>query len=293
MNYAELPLHALRAFACVSTAGGVRPAARSLAIAHSSVSRHVAELERWLGVALIEPTAGRRGTVFTAHGEALGKAAVLSLDELVRATAAIREARSDEHSVTIATAPSFAMRWLLPRLPAFEAAHRRIDVSVIVDQRVQDLAASGADLGIRSGAGRWPGVDSQPLMTDALYPVVSPAYHARTAHLPLTRLRLLHDRDPAASWDAWRTRFGPARLDVRRGPRFASSDLVLRAAQQGQGIALARHRLAADDLAAGLLLRPFGADQLDLGPSYWLVTPSGVLPRPATLAVMRWLTDQR
>ncbi len=288
----DLPLNALRAFATVYASGGVRPAARALAISHSSISRHLAELERWLGVALVEPAAGRRGTVFTAQGEALGQAAVASLGELARVTGALREATSD-HSVTIAAAPSFAVRWLLPRLPAFEAAHRSIEISVVVDQRVQDLAASGADLAIRSGGGRWPDVHAQPLMTDALYPVMSPAFHAR-ANRPsrpaaLARLRLLHDRDPSASWEAWRAAHGPSTLDVRRGPRFTSSDLVLRAAIQGQGVALARHRLAHDDVAAGLLVRPFGARQVELGMTYWLVTPVGVHARAATTTVMRWL----
>jgi LysR family glycine cleavage system transcriptional activator len=291
----DLPLNALRAFATIYASGGVRPAARALAISHSSISRHLTELERWLGVALVAPTAGRRGTMFTAQGDALGKAAVASLGELARVTRALREATSD-HSVAIAASPSIAVRWLLPRLPAFEAAHRSIEVSVIVDQRVQgvqELAASGADLAIRSGHGAWPDVHAQPLMTDALYPVMSPAFHVRagrpTRPTALARLRLLHDRDPAASWEAWRAVHGPSALDVRRGPRFTSSDLVLRAAIQGQGVALAHHRLAQDDLAAGLLVRPFGALEVDLGPTYWIVTPVGVHPRAATTTVTRWL----
>src|SRR5258708_37326435 len=82
-------------------------------------------------------------------------------------------------------------------------------------------------------------------------------------------LRLLHDRDPHASWEAWRRAYGPPALDVRRGPRFTSSDLVLRAAAQGQGVALARHRLAQDDLATGALLRPVAGRSVDLGPAYW------------------------
>jgi LysR family glycine cleavage system transcriptional activator len=287
-----LPLNALRAFATVHASGGVRAAARALGISHSSVSRHLSELERWLGVPLVEPAAGRRGTVFTRQGDALGRATVASLGEIARVAESLREARSDR-SVTIATSPSIAVRWLLPRLPAFEAAHRAIDISVIVDQRVQNLEASGADLAIRSGRGHWPDVHSQPLMTDALYPVMSPTLHARAGHparpAALARLRLLHDRDPDASWDAWRAVHGPASLDVRRGPRFASSDLVLRAAFQSQGVALARHRLAHDDVAAGLLVRPFGALQIDLGTVYWIVSPRGIHPRPAVATVIRWL----
>jgi LysR family transcriptional regulator, glycine cleavage system transcriptional activator len=289
----RLPLNALRAFATVYEAGGVRVAARSLAISHSSISRHIAELERWLGAQLLRPGTGRRGTVFTPQGEVLGKAMVASFGEIARVTESLREQRSDS-SVTIATFPSLAIRWLLPRLPAFEAAHPAIEISVIVDQRIDDLEHSGADLAIRSGDGRWPDVECQPLMTDALYPVMSPAYHARCGRpgrpAALAQLRLLHDRDPRATWAAWRASHGPHSLDVRRGPRFGSSDLVLRAAMQGQGVALARHRLAEADVEAGLLLRPFGDLQVDLGMAYWLVLPTHVHPRAATTTFARWLT---
>ena len=291
----DLPLNALRAFATVYASGGVRAAARALAASHSSISRYLTELERWLGVALVHPTAGRRGTSFTPQGDALGKVALASFHDIARVAESLREVRSDT-TVTIATSPSFAVRWLLPRLRAFEAAHRAIDVSVIVDQRVQDLEASAADLAIRSGDGRWPDVHSQPLMTDALYPVMSPAFYQRagrpTRSAALGRLRLLHDRDPRATWDAWRTAHGPATLDVRRGPRFTSSDLVLRAALQGQGVALARHRLAHDDVAAGLLIRPFGDLHVDLGTVYWLALPTHMQPRAATTTIVRWLLAQ-
>jgi LysR family glycine cleavage system transcriptional activator len=133
-------------------------------------------------------------------------------------------------------------------------------------------------------------------MDDALYPVMSPALWQKS-HRPsrpdrLARLRLLHDRDPNASWDLWRRAHGPASLDVRAGPRLASSDLVLRAALQGQGVALARHRLAADDLASGALVRPFGDLRVELGPAYWIVLPDDPHARPATLAVAEWLKKQ-
>jgi LysR family glycine cleavage system transcriptional activator len=79
---------------------------------------------------------------------------------------------------------------------------------------------------------------------------------------------------------------------VRKGARLASSDLVLRAALQGQGVALARHRLAADDLAAGLLVRPFGPRRVALGPQYWVVRPRTTRERPAVATVIAWLERQ-
>lgn len=288
----ELPLNALRAFAAVYAHGGVRAAARELGMAHSSVSRHLGELDRWLGVPLLRASAGRGALVFTPQGEALGRATLAGLRGIAQAVAALRETRP-AHAVTVSTAPSFAIHWLLPRLPLLEQAHPQIELSVLVDQKLDALDDGRIDLALRMGSGPWPGLDCQPLMDDALYPVMSPAaWQASgcpTSPAQLAGLRLLHDRDPQASWERWRQVHGPATLAVQGGARYASSDLVLRAAMQGQGVALARHRLVADDLAAGSLLRPFGALQIPLEAAYWIVRPLQPRPRPAVSAVIDWL----
>lgn len=291
----DLPLNALRVFALACAHGGVRAAARELGIAHSSVSRHLAELEVWLGVPLArEKGAGRRGWIPTPQGEALGKAVLAGLRDIETAATAIREARSP-FAVTISTAPSFAARWLLPRLPLLERAHPRIELSILVNQHAEDLQAGGIDLAVRMGAGPWPGLHCEALMDDALYPVMSLELWKKSGRpsrpQALTSLRLLHDRDPHAGWDLWRQRFGPASLNLQRGPRFASSDLLLRAAAQGQGVALARHRLTADELAAGIVVRPFGARELRIENAYWIVYPDRA-PRHAVTTVIAWLKDQ-
>jgi len=288
----NVPLNALRAFAAVYSEGGVRAAARALGITHSSVSRHLAELGDWLGVALIEQNSDRRRLIFTQQGEALGKAAVSSLRDLERAIASVREIRS-ARSVMISTTPSFAARWLLPRLPRFEETHPQIEISVRVDQKLEDLETAGVDVAIRMGGGPWRDLRCEALMDDSLYPVISPSLLGDPARLrrpaDLAGLRLLHDRDPNASWERWRQAHGPKALDVLSGPRFASSDLVLRAAAQGQGVALARHRLAADDIASGALIRPLGRHGVTLEHAYWLVFPARESLRPAAAAVVAWL----
>lgn len=291
----ELPLNALRAFAQVYETGGVRPAARALEISHSSVSRHLRELEAWLGLALIETRPGARSLAFTTQGESLGKAALASLRALEGAVAALREARRG-NAVILTTTPSLAARWLLPRLPDFEARYPWIEISVIADQRFQDLAVAGIDLALRMGKGPWPDLSCTPLMDDALFPVMAP--HAwKGAGRPstpadLVGLRLLHDRDPNAAWDIWRRDHGVPALDVRPGPRYSSLDLVLRAAAQGLGVALARGRLAADDLAAGLLMRPCGDREVVLPNAYWIVRAPTAPPRAAVGVVVDWLTAQ-
>lgn len=289
----DLPLNALRALALIRTHGGVRAAARELRIAHSSMSRHLSELEAWLGVKLTaEPTRSR--TLFTPQGDALGKAVVAALQDIERAVNAIREVQSP-HTVTISTTASFAVRWLLPRLSVFEQQRRRVEISVLVDQRLEDLEAAGIDIALRMGRGEWDGVRARPWMNEVLFPVMSPTYHATTRRpkkpSDLVGLRLLHDRDPNASWDAWRAAHGPPTLDVRRGPRLSSSDLVLRAAAQGDGVALARGRLVRDDLESGALVRPIPRLEVAIGPAYWIIETQRS-SRPAVAAVIEWLEHE-
>lgn len=292
----DLPLNALRAFAAVQAHGGVRAAARELGIAHSAVSRHVAELERWLGTALTEAApSGRRGKVLNAAGAALGREVQSALAEITRATAALREVRSP-NSVSLSTTASVAARWLLPRLPAFERRHPRIELSVVVTQKFEDFSSRALDLAIRMGRGPWPDGRCEVLMDDALYPVMSASFW-RNARRParlddLRGLRLIHDRDPNASWATWRDTYGPKSLDVRGGVRYTSSDLALRGAALGQGVALARHRLAFDDLSAGTLLRPLGDLKIDVPNAYWVVIPSHSWARPAVTSVVSWLKEQ-
>ncbi|MEO7431173.1 MAG: LysR substrate-binding domain-containing protein [Dokdonella sp.] len=293
----DLPLNALRAFALACSKGGVRAAARELGVAHSSVSRHLTELEAWLGLAVVDRD---RDTAWapTQQGGALGQKILSHLQAIDAEIAAVREQRSP-FSLTMTVAPSFASRWLLPRLPALERAHPRIELSVLVSQQL-DALNEGIDLAVRMGAGAWPGVDCEPLMDDVLYPVMSPALwkEARQSRdvSSLRTLRLLHDRDPLASWEHWRTQFGPASIDLKKGPRLASSDLVLRAAELGQGVALARGRLAADALESGALIRPFGMREVRLTDAYWIVRPKGdalrSTRRRTVETVIRWLRDQ-
>jgi LysR family transcriptional regulator, glycine cleavage system transcriptional activator len=291
----DLPLIALRALACVHAHNGVRAAAADLGIAHSSVSRHLTELEKWLGVAIVDRSRGPRDFALTPQGEALAAAALRSMRRLAHAAAAINEAKGPR-SVTVSTTPSIAARWLLPRLNAANGHHLDPEISVSVDQRVVDLRTEGVDLAIRMGRGPWPDLICEPLMDDALYPVMSPEFFERTQRPrrvdQLRVLRLLHDRDPVASWAVWRDAKGPRELDVRRGPRYGSSDLVLQAAAMSQGVALARHRMAFDEIARGTLVRPFGKQAVVLRDAYWIVMPARAQRRSDVKALADWLRQR-
>jgi len=288
----DLPLTLLRALAAVYDTGGIRPAGRRLGVQHSAVSRALRELEAWLEIPLFEKRDGQRALVFTAEGAALGKAALAALTDLENAVQKTREG-SNANSVTIATTPSFAMRWLLPRLPKLTEMHSKIEVSIIVDQARKSPVASGADLNIRMGSQPTDTPDSLPLMDERVFPVMAPQlWEERGRPSSVSDLRglpLLHDRDPATSWATWRKERGPDRLDVRHGPRLTSSDLILRAAEQGQGVALARERLATESLENGTLIRPFGQSAIDLGDNYWIIANPETIGRRVARSVIDWL----
>ncbi|MEL7300037.1 MAG: LysR substrate-binding domain-containing protein [Pseudomonadota bacterium] len=288
----DLPLTLLRALAAVYETGGIRPAGRLLGIQHSAVSRALRDLEAWLEVPLFEARDGQRALSFSTEGAALGKAALAAMKDLESAVLNTRE-WSSANSVTIATTPSFAMRWLLPRLPTLTEAHPKIEVSILVDQARKSPVASGADLNIRMGAQPAQDLDVLPLMDERVFPVMAPDLWERCGRpskpAELLGLPLLHDRDPSTSWGTWRRHFGPEELDVRRGRRLTSSDLILRAAEQGQGVALARARLAEDSLANASLMRALGNAQLDLGTNYWMLANPDTGRRRAVQTVVAWL----
>jgi LysR family transcriptional regulator, glycine cleavage system transcriptional activator len=279
----NLPLVALRALAAVHAHKGVRAAARELGVAHSSVSRHLAELEKWLGVAVVEPSNHARDFSLTPQGEALGEVALNTLRTIEQAAARVSEAKS-VNAIIVSTTPSIAARWLLPKLAAMESQHHKHEISVLVEQQLSDLHAENIDIAIRMGRGPWPDLHCEPLMGDALYPVMSKTLFEKmrptNLEMHLSGMRLLHDRDPNAAWALWREAFGPKQLDVKSGPRFASSDLVLRAAALSQGIALARHQLVAEDIANGALVKPFGELRVEVPNAYWIVMPKRSLRRP-------------
>lgn len=289
----NLPLNALRAFAFVYQANGIRPAARQMGISHSAVARHVRELEGWLGVELLDAREGQRRLSFTANGKMLGETALFQLQALEARASSIRESRQ-KNSVVVSTTASIAARWLLPRLSDLHRQLPEIELSVLTEQLVIDPDGIQTDISIRMGQGSWPGCQCQPLMDDALYPVVHPSLmkgSRRTPNRLFGKYPLIHDRDLDTAWSTWLAAYPVAGLDIRKGPRHSSSDLVIRAAKEGLGIALVRDRLAGDEIGTGALAKPFGDKNISIEKAYWVVTQPGKIRQEVT-QVIEWLSQQ-
>ncbi len=291
----ELPgLSSLAALEAVYRHGSVTRAARELHLSQSAVSHRLRALEQEIGVPLLS-RAGR-GIRVTPEGIRLAQAASDAFALLRTTMDALAPRKAADHALSLSCSPSFAIRFLVPRLSAFRAAHPALDLHVASHDVPLDPTHAGIDASVRLMATPIPLLQCEKLVDEVVFPVASPALLARgpklTVPADLAHHTLLHAEalahDPhRIDWSAWLEAAGERRVDARRGLRFSHAYLALEAALAGEGVALARRCLVADDLARGRLIRPFEPTILS-GLTYWLVTPRAPAPALASaLAALR------
>jgi LysR family transcriptional regulator of beta-lactamase len=187
--------------------------------------------------------------------------------------------------LTVSVVGTFAAGWLLPRLQAFNEEHPFVDLRMLTNNNRVDLAAEGLDLAIRYGDGAWHGVQAEPLMDAPLAPLCSPELAARLREprdlLGQTLLRPYRGQD----WLAWFAAAGLGAVDVR-GPLFDSSWIMVEAAIQGLGVALAPPAMFQPALESGRLAQPFALSTPAGG--YWLTRLKSRKPTPAMEAFQAW-----
>ena len=294
------PLNALRAFETAARLGSFTRAAEELCVTQAAVSHQIKALEQHLGVRLFERLP--RQLVLTDEGAGYARALSKVFTGLGAATEKLRTRLARRAGATAAAArvltvsviPSLAARWLVPRLGRFRALHPHIDVSVRPDNAPADFEKDAVDVGIRFGLGRYPGLRTVHLMDDESFPVCHPRLvRGRRALREPRDLRhhvLLHDDDPV-DWKAWLRAAGVSGIDTRRGPLFTDASMVIEAALLGQGVALTRRVLAADELARGRLVRPFELS-LPSPRSYYFVTLPSRASDPAIVAFRAWMQKE-
>jgi DNA-binding transcriptional LysR family regulator len=265
-NYCP-PIHALRAFEAAARHQNYSRAAEELSLTHGAISHHVARLERDLGGVRLFARDGQR-MLLTDAGQVLVldvRRALRLLSEAFEGARAKSPARHDARTLTISVLPSFAARWLAPRLPAFQMLDPDLSISVRSTAALATMdARDGVDLAIRYGPGGWPGLTSIRLLEGSLFPVCSPAYRERRAierPADLLGLRLL--RCPRQKWTAWFMAAGLEVAEPQLGPSYDDAGLLIQAAIDDQGVALARAALVVDDLASGRLVRLFNIEIID------------------------------
>jgi LysR family glycine cleavage system transcriptional activator len=235
----------------------------------------------------------------TEAGRAAFAHASTAMAEMLQVGRAVRASMRGQR-VSISTAPSFASKWLIPRLNQFQERYPDIEVRMSADMSLIDFAATDIDLAIRYGPGGYEGLYCERLMSESVVVVASPrlieARPPRTA-ADLLDLPLIHDdapeRDPSCpSWSMWFAARGERRDDAERGLRFNQSSLALEAAVAGKGLVLAKRQLALRDLSEGALIAPLEESHAPVSFAYWLVWPRGRRFEPAQSAFLAWLREQ-
>ena len=278
-------LNGLRALEAVARLGSLQAVADEFGVSPGAVSQQIAKAEAQLGLTLFDRLP--KGLVPRPEAEPV----LARLHEAFRALSdAVRLAGQRDPSIlTISVAPVFAARWLVHRLDRFSAAHPDLRLRIDATTRLADMGASDVDLAIRVGDGRWPGVRSELLLAQQVFPVVAPSLGSRIREpADLAAIPFVIDERAMFSWDLWLGEAGVAGLDYRIGHRLNEASLCLDAVMAGQGVMLAWQTLAGDAIQQGRLVAPLGI-RARTGFGHYLVTAPAARPAAATAAFVRWL----
>lgn len=301
----HLPLNALRVFESAARHLSFRQAADELNVTPAAVSQQIKSLEELLGVKLFHRL--HRGLALTDAGKA-------GLEPLQQGFARLQEGMKllrgadTRSSLNVWMAPSFATRWLLPRLDRFIDSHPEVDLWVNASADLIDSATSrleltedlmlaeGIDVAIRFGKGNYPGCRVAKLMSAEVVPLCSPRL-LKQQDKPLSEPAdlkhhvLLHDGTPyegRPSWDRWFEGVGVDLSDAQRGVHFNSLQLALDAAIDGQGVALGIRQIAADDIEAGRLVVPFD-DKVEVDRAYYIISQEASADDASVVAFREWV----
>jgi LysR family transcriptional regulator, glycine cleavage system transcriptional activator len=288
---ARLPLQTLPAFRAVALRANLRAAAEELHLTHSAVSQQIRLLEHQIGFALFDRR-GRR-VVLNAAGAALLRAVEKGLahfDEGLRAAAAA--AGSADQTIRITLLNSFAQRWLLPRIGLWRERHPGIGLDLHTSQNIVDLQREGFHAALRQGGGQWRGLQAVCLTDSPLIVLGSPEAAHRLRGREVASLAGEPLLGVAALWQRWFELNG-VRARVNPVAAFNDAGLMLQAAEQSLGLALAREILAADALRDGRLVRlaPIAIHENEAD-AYWLAFPPRLADWPPLVALRTWLFDE-
>ncbi|MBD8496186.1 LysR family transcriptional regulator [Pseudomonas syringae] len=284
------PLNALRVFEVAARQLNFRRAADELGVTQGAVAQQVRSLEAHLGIRLFERLP--RGLGLTEAGRSYQASIRRAFELMIEATQMLRP---EPLHLTLSVTPTFASRWLIPRLPDFTDRYPHIDLRVLATDRLSSFQHDAVDLAVRYGRAPFgPGLDAQWLMPQRLVAVASPlrveALGDPGVADNLSRYTLLHDAHNL--WPAFLSQVcDQPLLAATRNLRFNQTSLAIEAAIAGQGLALANEAFVRADLEAGRLVCVFGqALQVDTG--FYLIAPRKAR-RPAPLTEVRhWLLAQ-
>jgi LysR family transcriptional regulator, glycine cleavage system transcriptional activator len=284
------PLSSLRPFEAAARLESFSRAAEELSITHGAVSHQVRALEEHLGAPLFARH-GKR-VALTAAGRVFAERVRGALEEIAQAADSLSTRRDDR--LTVSVLPSFASRWLMPRLIRFMDANPKLEVNVIATTALANFAADEVDVAIRFGPGPWPPLACEKFLEDEYFPVASPKMNrGKLPKTPRELLRMGIIREDRDYWGAWFEKAGVPITEAieARGPIFNDSTFALQAAARGEGIALARRSIVAEDLERGALKRLFDI-AVPSRERYWFVSPKETADTPKVRAFRQWVRNE-
>ena len=278
-------LNALKAFEAAARHESFTRAAEELCVTQGAVSHHVKALEAELGLKLFNRE--RQRLIITNAGRDYLTVVRDALDRIAMGTERLLQ-RQSSGALTVSTSPDFAAKWLVHRLGRFAEAHPGIDLRVSATMHHVDFMREDVDIAVRHGDGHWLGLHATRLCAERLFAVCSPKLAAKLARpADVLKVPLLH-LDDGHAWSAWFDAAGVSSESAIQGPALNRASMLIDAAVDGQGIALARTALAAWDLINGRLVTPFPV-ALPLTKSYWIVCPEATANLPKLTTFRGWL----
>jgi LysR family transcriptional regulator, glycine cleavage system transcriptional activator len=282
------PLNALKAFEAAARSESFTRAAEELNVTQGAVSHQVKALEATLGIKLFNRE--RQRLVITESGREYLTVIRDALDRIAVGTDRLVQ-RQTSGVLTVSTSPDFAAKWLVYRLGRFAEAHPDIDLRVSATMHHVDFAREDVDLAVRHGDGNWAGLDVVRLCTEQLFPVCAPKLVSGRTRITkasdLLKFPLLH-LDDWKTWSRWFDAAGIADAKPLHGPVLNRASMLIDAAVDGQGIALARTALAAWDLINGRLIKLLDMS-LRLSNTYWIICPKATAALPKIAMFRAWL----
>lgn len=282
------PLNALKSFEAAARHESFTRAAEELCVTQGAVSHQVKALEEALGIRLFQRE--RQRLIITEAGRDYLSVVRDALDRIAVGTERLVQ-RQSSGVLTVSTSPDFAAKWLVHRLGRFADAHPGLDLRLSASMHHVDFAREDVDVAVRHGEGNWPGLAAAPLCAENLFVVCSPKLvsgrHRVTEPAHVLQFPLLHLEDREA-WVRWFAAAGLPIPERLRGSVLNRPSMLIDAAVDGQGMALARTTLAAWDLVNGRLIRPFDL-MLPLSKSYWIVCPRATAASPKVATFRDWL----
>ena len=285
------PLNSLKAFEAAARHESFTRAADELCVTQGAVSHQVKALEGELGIKLFNRE--RQRLIITESGREYLAVLRDALDRIALGTERLVQ-RQKSGVLTVSTSPDFAAKWLVNRLGRFSETPPDIDLRISATMHHVDFAREEVDVAVRHGEGDWPGLEAARLSSEQLFAVCSPKLLSGPRRIrepaDLLRYPLLH-LDDRTHWMRWLEAAGIVDGTPVHGPVLNRASMLIDAAIDGQGIALARTTLAAWDLINGRLVRPF-ATALPLSKTYWIVAPKATWALPKIVSFRDWLVAE-